>query len=430
MNAGDRERNPVEYLAEEFLERRRRGEQTSIDEYALAHPEQSSEIRALFPTILEMEDFKEKQIGTVSLDVEQLSGLRDYRIIREIGRGGMGVVYEAEQQSLGRRVALKVLPPRSVSQSSRAQRFENEAKAAARLHHTNIVPVFGTGEHSGCHFYVMQYIPGLSLDRVMVTLRGETEEPSSTVTTDDLQTKEVISMLLRDRLAGSDEAPKPTSSDAGEQASATAEDESAPPPSYRGNYKYYRSIARIGVQVADALHYAHSQGTLHRDIKPANLLLDGRGTVWVTDFGLAKTVEQDDLTRSGDIVGTLGYMAPEQAQGQFDARSDIYSLGLTLYEMIVMRPAKSGQGEVLDRIVRGNLQPLRSIDPAVPRDLAIIIDKACAADPAHRYRSAAELEEDLQRFIEERPILARKVSVIGSVWRWSRRNRAMAVLAA
>ena len=185
----------------------------------------------------------------------------------------MGVVYEAEQESLGRRVALKVLPAHLLADDHLRARFLREAQAAARLHHTNIVPVFAVGEQDGMCFYVMQLIAGRSLDRVMV------------------------------------------------QEALPAAD-----------------VARIGVQVADALAYAHSQGVLHRDIKPSNLLLDDRGAVWVTDFGVAKLVEEANLTRSGDLVGTLRYMPPERFAGQSDAGGDVYSLGVTLYELLAGRP--------------------------------------------------------------------------------------------
>jgi serine/threonine protein kinase len=231
-----------------------------------------------------------------------LQRIGEFRILRELGRGGMGIVYEAEQESLGRHVAIKVLVPGTARSSQTVQRFLREARAAAQLHHTNIVPVFGVGECDGLHYYAMQLIRGLSLDKVLKEVR---------------------------RLKG--RGPKEPAEDqtAVHRTLAAAND---------SEDQYDRRIARIGLHVAEALEYAHQQGTLHRDIKPSNILLDVQGVAWVTDFGLAKAVEDEDLTGTGDLVGTIRYMAPERLRGRCDCRSDEYSLGLTLYELLALRP--------------------------------------------------------------------------------------------
>ena len=176
--------------------------------------------------------------------------------------------------------------------------------------------------------------------------------------------------------------------------------------------RYWRSVARIGIQVADALQYAHQQGTLHRDIKPANLLLDNRGTVWITDFGLAKLADLDDLTHSGDMVGTLRYMAPEQFEGKADARSDVYNLGLTLYELLTLRPAfdQKDRRRLIRQMTQEEPPRPRKLNPAIPRDLETIVVKAMAADPGHRYQTAGQLAADLRCFLEDRPIRARRAS--------------------
>ena len=195
--------------------------------------------------------------------------------------------------------------------------------------------------------------------------------------------------------------------------------------------RYWRSVARIGIQVADALEYAHQQGTLHRDIKPANLLLDNRGTVWIADFGLAKLEDLDDLTHSGDMVGTLRYMAPEQFEGKADARSDVYNLGLTLYELLTLRPAfdEKDRRRLIRQMTQEEPPRPRKLNPAIPRDLETIVVKAMAGDPGHRYQTAGELAADLRCFLEDRPIRARRASLAGRLWRWCRRNRAVAALA-
>jgi hypothetical protein len=187
--------------------------------------------------------------------------------------------------------------------------------------------------------------------------------------------------------------------------------------------QFYRSVARIGVQVADALAYAHGQKLLHRDIKPSNLLLDARGTVWVTDFGLAKE-EGDDLTRTGDVVGTLRYMAPERFAGVSDARSDLYSLGLTLYEMLTLRPAfpETDRARLIQAITHQEPKAPRKLDPHTPRDLETIVLKAISKDPAGRYAAAEDLGEDLRRFLADRPIQARRTSTWERMRRWCRRN--------
>jgi tetratricopeptide (TPR) repeat protein len=188
-------------------------------------------------------------------------------------------------------------------------------------------------------------------------------------------------------------------------------------------------VARIGLQVAEALAHAHAQNILHRDIKPANLLLDMQGTVWVTDFGLAK-YEGDDLTKTGDVVGTIRYMAPERFSGWADQRSDVYSLGLTLYELICLRAAfeETDRGCLVKQISELEPPPPRSVDPRLPRDLETIVLKAMAKEPSQRYPSARELADDLQRFLADRPIRARRSSAWEQAWRWCRRNRLVASL--
>jgi eukaryotic-like serine/threonine-protein kinase len=316
-----------------------------------------------------------------------LQQLGDYRILREIGRGGMGIVYEAVQVSLGRRVALKVLPAHSLLDAKRLQRFQREAEAAARLHHTNIVPIYGTGECAGLHYFVMQYIAGQSLDHV---LRVLTEQ----------------------------------------QRSIGAPGLSAPAGLNGSGRAYFENVAHIGLHVAEALDHAAQQGVLHRDIKPGNLLLDEAGHVWVTDFGLAKLTGSDDLTYSGELLGTLRYMAPERFQDRFDAASDVYSLGLTLYELLAQRPAyaESDRNKLIRLVTQSEPPRLRTLQTSVPRDLETIIHKAVEKGPAHRYATAGALAADLRRFLEDRPIAARPISALERGWRWCRRNPTVALL--
>ncbi len=430
MTAHEDERHPLEQLVEEFLERTRRGERPTIDEYAAAYPEHADEIREVFPAMAAVETLKaETSDAFAGLDPESIESLGDFRIIGPIGHGGMGVVYEAEQVTLGRRVALKVLPRQTVRDDFRRQRFEREAQTAAALHHTNIVPIFGTGEVDGHHFYVMQLIRGVGLDRILAALRGD--RPPQPHSTTNSMLGDVVSQLHYDELDPSSSATSTSIEPIANEESEGGHSASTKRPAPLGQAAYYRNIARVAHQLADALGYAHSQGTLHRDIKPANLLLDGNGTAWITDFGLAKALEQADLTRSGDVVGTLRYMAPEQLEGDFDARTDIYALGLTLYELACLQPAFGGRdrAKLLAAIAEGRFPRVRKQNPSVPRDLATIIEKACAPEPRDRYRTAHDLVDDLERFLEDRPIRARRISAVEATWRWCRRNRAIAAFA-
>ena len=186
-------------------------------------------------------------------------------------------------------------------------------------------------------------------------------------------------------------------------------------------------MARLGIQAAEALDHAHRQGIIHRDIKPANLLVDVRGNLWITDFGLARFVNEAGLTITGDLLGTLRYMSPEQALATrlvLDHRTDIYSLGATLYELLTLRPVVDGRDrqEVLRRIAQDEPVPPRRIDPAIPRDLETILLKALAREPEERYATAQDLADDLRRFLEHRPIAARRPSVMERAAKWLRRH--------
>jgi len=196
--------------------------------------------------------------------------------------------------------------------------------------------------------------------------------------------------------------------------------------------RYARAVPRIGVQVADAIEYAAEQGIIHRDVKPSNILLDLDGTAWVTDFGLAKVAGQEDLTHSGDVVGTLRYMAPERFRGETDRRSDVYSLGLTLYELLALRPAydEADRGRLIRQVTEEGPPSLTKRDPSIPRDLATIIQKATGREPAERYATAGALASDLKRFLDDRPILARRPSLVDRAAKWSRRYRAAVATAA
>jgi eukaryotic-like serine/threonine-protein kinase len=447
MTDSSDDRNPVERLAEEFIARTRRGERPTLAEYTTRYPELASEIRELFPALLVMEDLGNSPQSTTGphfaggLSVSQLG---DYRILREVGRGGMGVVFEAEQLSLGRRVALKVLPPHALKSEQQVRRFEREARSAARLHHTNIVPVFGVGRHEDTHFYVMQFIQGLGIDCVIRELRhlrkSRAKQPAPQ---DEAPAGGAAGQLAQSLITGIFQAECPSSEAQGEEAHPQGSETPDPtmPRLPEGtdlsgssghDRRYWRSVTRIGIQVAAALDHAHSQGVLHRDIKPSNLLMDTKGTVWVTDFGLAKTGEEDALTSTGDVVGTIRYIAPERFQTPGDVRSDVYSLGLTLYELLALRPAfpQRDRPQLIEQVLHAEPPALRSLNKWVPRDLETIVHKAIAKDPRARYARAADLEADLQRFLDDRPILARPIGSLEVLLKWVKRRPGVAALLA
>jgi serine/threonine protein kinase/WD40 repeat protein len=439
------------------MARCRRGERPALSEYMEKHPELAEQIRDLFPALLVMEDlgsvggeltgpFAPKSVGDGDGPPRQLG---EYRIVRQVGRGGMGVVYEAVQESLGRHVAVKVLPFHAALTATQLERFHREARAVARLHHSNIVPVFGVGEDKGVHYYAMQFIQGQSLDAVLEELKQlrpcQNGSPLTTPLGHSAVTVSVAQGLLTGQfqqrpLAGEELRGTQKSDDTltapGSQTRKPGQDNSSSVETRRADLtgssvsEYYRGVARVGVQVAEALEYAHRNGILHRDIKPSNLLLDTQGIVWITDFGLAKADDCGELTNPGDIVGTLRFMAPERFVGQADPRSDVYSLGITLYEMLTLRPAFSNADkmELIERVTNGVPLRPRKLDPQIPRDLETIVLKAIAKEPADRYPTAKLLAEDLRRFLVDRPIRARRASLVEQAWRWCRRNRAVATL--
>jgi serine/threonine protein kinase/WD40 repeat protein/Tfp pilus assembly protein PilF len=440
----------LERLAEEFVERHRRGEHPALSEYVDRHPNLATEIRELFPALIRIEHLKPaagEQTGAFVPENSPRNSptpehLGEYRILRQVGRGGMGVVYEAEQESLGRHVALKVLPAAGLMNPTFLERFRREAKAAARLHHTNIVPVFGVGEAGGIHFYAMQFIKGQSLDQVLSDVRRLRKQSGTEAGMDGLPRTisegSVAQGLLTGQfeMAPADGPDKSQPHTAAVQPPTPAEPWSAPSLSASGlsaggaEAQYFRSVARVGLQAADALAYAHRQGILHRDIKPSNLLLDQQGTVWITDFGLAKAEGSDELTQAGDIVGTVRYMSPERFEGRSLPQSDIYSLGLTLYEMLTLRPAfhDTNKARLIGKVLHQPPLPPRRIDPHIPRDLETIVLKCLAKDPAGRYATPEALLEDLRRFLTDRPILARRSSIVERFRRWCRRNPVVATL--
>ncbi len=468
-----RERDPVELLADEFARRCRKGESPPVSEYAAKYPQYAGQIEELFPAVAMMERLrvqekaKRQAVAQRAEVADPPEHIGDFNIIREIGRGGMGIVYEAEQRSLARRVAVKVLPKHALLLDKHLKRFRREAQTAAKLHHTNIVPVFGVGEQDGLHYYVMPLVRGVGLDEILRELpragdastAGSAPRAGPGASTRDI--RRVVQALIARKFSTTQSAACEAHPGSRENSDVSADTSRSGrclirallrsnganrkngrhedgrrlrgPVLCSPRASHWRTVAQIGVQAAEALDYAHAQGTLHRDVKPGNLLVDGDGVVCVADFGLARAADHTDGSRSAEVVGTLRYMAPEQLHGTADARSDIYALGLTLYELVTLRPAFEDTDR--RRCLNGRqvgpdpVRP-RKINRAIPRDLETIILKCLTHQPSRRYQTAAALAADLRRFLEDRPIHARRASPIERAWRWCRRNPALAATSA
>lgn len=448
----------LDRLVEEFNERYRNGERPSLKEYCDRYPHLADDLREMLPALAQVEGVKELPPDEpASAPLPRITSLGDFRILREVGHGGMGVVYEAEQVSLGRRVALKVLTDRLMRDPRQKRRFEREAKAAAKLHHTNIVPVFGTGTHENTPYYVMQFIQGMGLDAVVEEL-AQVAPGIGAIAVAPLQppapVPREVSQIARSLMTGefrpsaNDEEPadvapvsepvgslthRPSDTSGVSSSSISLPGQSGATTGGKSRkLTYWQSVAKIGAQVADALDHAHNQGVIHRDIKPSNLLLDLAGTVWVTDFGLAKAEGADNLTDTGDVLGTLRYMPPEAFDSKADHRGDLYSLGLTLYELVALRPAfdERDRNRLIKQVTTAEPEPVGRTRRGVPRDLETIIGKAIDRDRSRRYQTAAELRDDLQRFVDDEPIRARRQSQWERARRWCRHHPAVAALLA
>jgi serine/threonine protein kinase/Flp pilus assembly protein TadD len=398
----------VARVADEFRERQKAGEPPDVEEYVARHPEAAATLRPVLVMLALAGPALSGVTGGEAVSEDGVSGtLGDFRIVREVGRGGMGVVYEAEQISLRRRVALKVLPLAATMDPRRLQRFRNEAYAAASLHHEHIVPVHAVGCERGLHFYAMQFVEGRTLAQVICTRRA-----------------------AAGHAAGDDELTQPYR---GARPSAETAAALSTVEQEKGK-AYYREVARLGIEAALALEHAHALGIVHRDMKPGNLMLDGWGKLWVADFGLARLGGEPGVTMTGDLVGTLRYMSPEQAMarhGLVDHRTDVYSLGATLYELLTLRPAVGGKDrqEVLRHIAFEEPTAPQQVDPTIPADLDTVVLKAMAKNPHERYASAKELADDLQRFLEDKPIKARRPGPVQRLAKLARRHRAVAATA-
>lgn len=466
----------------EYEEALRAGDQPKRSNYINRHPELASAVAACLdgidlvyadkPHVARRGDDEPRHNRPVTDDSQQPLGmgaapLGDYRIVRELARGGMGVVYEAIQLSLGRRVALKVLPFAATIDERHLQRFKLEAQAAALLHHNHIVPVYAVGCERGVHYYAMQLIDGQSLSVVIRQLSEQADkhrtddsasqelqdrDPDQTASAvrggaqDANRPRRDVNIRVRDpqqENARPDTAPELSAADRQREREHAADLERDAASTLDVSHavtagftvrseRYVRRAARLIQQAAEALEHAHQAGVVHRDVKPANLLVDKSGRIWVTDFGLAQIQADLSLTRSGDMLGTLRYMSPEQAGGQsatLDHRTDVYSLGATFYELLTLQPVFGGEThqELLYQILHDEPRGLREKNRAIPAELETIVLKAISKNPGERYQTAQDFAADIQRFLEHQPILARRPTLLDRTKKWSRRHPSVVV---
>lgn len=422
---------------EEYIAAIEAGEPNSREDIVLKYNDIAEELMGCLDS-LEFIHHVAPQLADQSLDAIGDSGsspsasLGDFRILRELGRGGMGVVYEAEQISLGRHVALKVLPFAAMLDKQQLARFKNEARAAATLDHPSIVAIHSVGCERGVHYYAMQLIEGRSLAEIIAAMRRESgvEQQRSRAGVGDrsnfTESAEQNGTVLLPPSAIRNPQSEINTLPSVAHPALLAPHSSLPAPSSR---EYFRAVARLGIQAAEALDHAHQNGILHRDIKPANLLLDDGGKLWITDFGLARIEQDAGMTMTGDLLGTLRYMSPEQALAKrvvIDHRSDIYSLGVTLYELLTLRAAFSAEDrqELLRQIAFEEPPPLRKSGCHIAAEMATIIEKAIRKNPDERYATARELAEDLRSFLDNKPIKAKPPTRREQLVKWSRRHPA------
>lgn len=469
----------LDMVVDYFTQQIRAGHRPDIHEYERRYPQFEPELRDYLESVAMIEGLKslpEPAGNTPEFEsdlTQRLVELGDYHLVRELGRGGMGVVFEAIHQSLGRRVAIKVLAPRYAEDPKAVERFRREAGAAAQLHHTNIVAVFGVGFSHGHHYYVMEFVDGWSISQLISLLRTERHEddaagPNSEFLTEgqkgdqstglevtlgsgsdrrrqDAPTIVAVEgepatparspvLFLRDssksgtrRLSGTDSASGPVQHATGTEATAKPFWHALQDPTKR-----IRWALQSMAGVADAVEEAHRHGVLHRDLKPGNLLADQEGRVRLTDFGLVKHLDEPGLTKTGDLVGTPQYMPPEVLDGRYDQRSEVYGLGLILFELLTLQTTfpESSASSWIQQVSARRVPSLRSLLPQATVDLERVVAKALSHDPADRYATSADLCSDLHCLLEGRAVSVRPLSSVEELSRWAKRNPTVAMLAA
>ncbi len=410
LDAELRARSPVELLASQFVDELRRGEKPSVESYARRYPRHADVIRDSFPVMALLEQARlQNEARAMRRSMPRrfpFTRLGRVELLCELGRGGMGVVFQGRDTDSGHIVAVKVLPWRVSMVPEWQNRFEEEARTAARLRHRHVVPVYRFGQEHGYCYYVMQFVNGVSLDHIITRLKDTegviyqdeiTREQESRP--DGFVSDVVYHGAVQDLL--------PDSSGSGQRRRLTRFS--------------WRAFAQIAMQVCEALRHAHQKKILHNDIKPGNVLLNADGQVWITDFGLSGSVQASASVNEVEHPhGTLRYMAPERFAGAHDGRSDLYSLGLTLYEMLTLQPAFDAQSEseLIRRIQQDSVPPPSMLQAGIPRDLDTIVLNCVAKRPEDRYQSAEALYSDLLLYGRGQKVKSTRPHRLSPLWNW------------
>ena len=382
-----RSRVPFELLATQFVEELRTGKGPSVDLYAKRYPPHAERIRDVFPVLAMLENARiDKEAQSIRRNMPDrfpFTRIGQCELLTELGRGGMGVVYQARDLQSGHVVAVKILPWRISIVPEWVQRFERESRTAGQLRHKNIVPVFRCGQENGYCYFVMQFVNGIGLDRVIARL----QESHGVISVDEIQRDQTGRRPVTLTISDEDDGPQST----------VAADTSR----RKLTRTSWTNFAKVAIQATQALRAAHAAGILHNDIKPANLLLDAEGRVWVSDFGLSQPIAAAGVKATDrTVAGTLRYMAPERLMGQQSAACDIYSLGATLYELCLQRAAfdHPDREELIRMIMEDRPARPRDLYREIPRGLETIILNCLATHPTDRYASADALLTDLLKF--------------------------------
>ena len=415
----------IAIATDEFLEAVRENSsdpEKLIDEFAERYPDIGENIQDLFPALVGLEKIANAPVNPHSFhSPKKFPHFQDYEVIREIGRGGMGIVYEAKQKSLDRKVALKTLNLDTSAGKGFLERFQREAQIAATLHHSNIVPVFEVGCENGVHFFSMQYIDGISLADWR-RHHQETQNFEAVRSPNPAgQSLPDLSTAKMNRSPGSDTATKVN-------VERSSDKPYSHPPKFSDQLDQTQ-IAAMGAEIADALSYIHQQGIIHRDIKPANILLDRDGKAWLADWGLAKS-GFSDLTQTGELFGSLWYMAPERFKGESAATSDIYSLGATLYELLTMNRMfeTEDHARLIQQIINDSPAAPSSHQSSITKDFENVILKSIDKDASQRYQTSAQFSDDLKNIVIGRPVSARRLNFLQRLVHWCSSNPLVASL--
>ena len=393
----------LEKAVNKYFDAQQKGDPPPLEDFLTKHPKIADRLRACLSG-LDAANAAAQAMASSPSARPVPAKIADFEILGKLGQGGMGEVYRAQQVSLNRPVALKLLPPYWCWTPKARWRFHREAQAAAKLHHTNIVAVYAEGEEQGICYYAMELIDGPSLDQVIQELRAD--ECSVT----------------QSQKAGA-KANSPQTESHGSDSSGLG----------KSSRERFDTIATWIASLADALGYAHEEGVVHRDVKPSNVMLGKDGRVRLTDFGLARLANEPGMTVTGEVLGTPRYMSPEQvlADGtQVDGRADIYSLGATLYELLTLQAPFIGEtrDQIISQLLNKEPKSPRQINPSIPLDLETICLKALEKEPQRRYQNADDFAADLRRYVDRYAITAKRASAVDRLVKWARRQPAVAAL--